>query len=1101
MLDKQLSCNSGGTMLYPMVPLQEGFWFAWKLNPQSYAYNTSIQLQLNGNMDVEHFKKSIMQCITLFDSLRVKFISHNGDICAELSSDIIPTLDYFDLTTNNTINDEEKKDQATHIVHNLARQPFDLFTAPLARFCLIKVSHDTYFFGTSIPHILFDGGSAQLFLKTLSMIYNNDPLEFETLKPGDQLQQYVSFYQHPQSNNDTTLSSSLAYWENILKDHNLELSFNKTLDSNQNIQGNCLRFKLTNAQNKKLKSLAKQHKTSLFVTITSLFNILVSNYFNNNDIVSHYSINTRPLNLKHCLGLFVNNVPLRVKLEAGMSFQDIIQQCHQQRKDAKKHAHVPLPQIIKHMRKTQTISNNNMNLSLSEGNVLFPGASLHDMIITPLEFNYQEVINDLALIYDTSMQDTIVFEWQYKTKLFELEQIQELTSSFSYLIDQISQDPLVDLSTLKVISPESEQLIHQFNHHTHSSTTELEPISTTIRKIARQYSSQTALINHTQQQYSYTELLQMCDQISLLLSEHSVKPGSRVMVYMHSSPDLIATMLAIFTLGACYIPIYPGTPQSRLNDILQDSQTNIIITTPQQQAQLSNLQNCPPVVTLDPTNYSHTNIKTIPPTPSNHLELPAYILYTSGTTGKPKGVEISHRSIALKMQWMQKTFPLQVGDRVLHHINITFDPSLHEMLWPLSNGACIAISDPEQSGRPDYLVALIHSQKINCISCVPSLLSMLLNNPSFSQCNDLNYVFSGGGALHPELVNKFYQEFQYPQTTLYNLYGPTETTITATYYPCLPNQNNAHTIPIGKPAEYTSIYILNDYQQLQPLGAVGELYIGGDCLANGYINNPSANKKKFVPNNIANDPSQSRLYRTGDLGYYTKEGNIQFVGRRDNQIKLNGYRIEIDDIEHNILAHPDVGKVAIIKRDHPYTHTPMLIAFYTSNPNSQPTNQDIKRFLTSRVPDYMVPALFVKLDHMPLLRNGKINRHQLADRPIELQTSKTEERPLNKTQESILTIWSHQLGIPSEKIGIHDKFFEIGGDSISLIAVACDIEALFNIKISLSQFFSLPTITDCAHFIDQYTAQNYSRQHNMFLSSDMVKKRKRHLNRKKILSH
>jgi amino acid adenylation domain-containing protein len=506
--------------------------------------------------------------------------------------------------------------------------------------------------------------------------------------------------------------------------------------------------------------------------------------------------------------------------------------------------------------------------------------------------------------------------------------------------------------------------------------------------------------------------------------------------------------LGIIKAGGAYVPLDPNYPPERLDYMISDSAISLLLT---QQSLVQSLpENCPKILCLDTdwsriANYSQENL-TSPVTPENL----AYVIYTSGSTGKPKGVMNIHQGISNTLKYTIDYYNLTSEDCILQITPFSFDVSVWEVFSSLTSGATLVVTKPDGYKDIDYLIDLIVQEQVTYFTCVPSILRVFLQHPKSKDCHCLKRVIVGGEALSYELNQRFFQQLN---CELYNFYGPTEAAVYTTGWCCQPNSQ----ISIGCPLANVQVYILDSYLQPVPIGVAGELHIGGMGLARGYLNQPELTAEKFIPNPFA----QGKLYKTGDLARYLPDGNIEYLGRIDNQLKLRGFRIELGEIQTVLETHPNVEQAVVIMREDTL-HNQRLVA-YVMRKDTLLTSQELHRFLQQKLPVYMIPSAFVLLSDFPLNPNGKIDVHKL---PIPDETSLVESpylAPRNSTETILVSLWQQLL--QAGKIGVNDNFFELGGHSLQAMNLMALIYEKMAIEIPLSMIYEKPTVAELSDYI------------------------------------
>ncbi|MEM9805349.1 MAG: amino acid adenylation domain-containing protein [Cyanobacteria bacterium P01_D01_bin.56] len=624
-----------------------------------------------------------------------------------------------------------------------------------------------------------------------------------------------------------------------------------------------------------------------------------------------------------------------------------------------------------------------------------------------------------------------------------------------------SELPTSPSSSQAAIGQESLWTLSQTDSNQVALPTQGHCIHTLFEQQVQRTPHATALITETNE-FTYQQLNNQANGLAHKLSTLGVGPDHLVGICVERSLDMIVGLLGILKAGAAYVPIDPHYPTERIRFILQDTQVKVLLS---QTHIESTLKECLPnndttLICLDrslpkPTQ-TYPNLETAV-TVDNLI----YVIYTSGSTGSPKGVMVTHDGICNQLAWRQTAFPLNEQDRLLQTISLSFDPSVTQIFWPLLVGAQLVLAKPGGQVDMAYLVERIIHQKISVIGVVPSSLRVFLEQPQLEQCQTLKHVFCGGEALPLELQNRFFQQFPSGSVYLHNLYGPTEASIEATYWPCQA-LDEYPVAPIGYPIDNVQIYILDDDLNSVKPGEIGEIYIGGIGLARGYLNQPELTANQF----IIHPSEQHRIYRTRDLGKYLADGAIQFAGRVDQQVKIRGFRIELGEIENHLDQHPDIIQSAVISWEFAPGQK-RLYAYIVSN-NGVLNIKALRSWLQAQLPDYMVPAMFMFLDELPLNANGKVDRHALPT-PICERTyvSDDEAYPRDNWERQLAQLWSQVLQISA--INTNDNFFELGGDSLLAAQLSIKIEKTFDHPFPISNFFKAPTLKEMASLIKENT--------------------------------
>ena len=561
------------------------------------------------------------------------------------------------------------------------------------------------------------------------------------------------------------------------------------------------------------------------------------------------------------------------------------------------------------------------------------------------------------------------------------------------------------------------------------------------------------------------------------LRRRGVGPETLVGVCLDRSPELVIALCAILKAGGAYVPLDPSYPSERLAYMLADAQARIVITQSNLRShleshlksQISDLKSEIELICLDrdlPASAQHSTANPDSGVTEDNL---AYVIYTSGSTGQPKGVMIEHRGICNQLQWMQRQYPLTADDAVLLKTPFSFDLSLYELFSPLMAGARQVMAAPGRQNDPAYLTELIRRERVTTLFMVPSHLQLLLEHPGFAACDSLHRVFCSGEPLPLALQKRFFDRMP-RHTTLHNLYGPTEASVEATFWDC-ERRTRRNFVPVGRPIANYQIYILDEQLNPVPVGEPGELCIGGIGLARGYLNQPELTAEKFIDwsvvsgqwSVVSNDGQRTtdngqRLYRTGDLARWLPEGIIECLGRIDFQVKIRGHRIEPGEIEATLSTHPAVRECVVVAREDEPGHK-RLVAYFAAAPNAAPVVSELRELLRQRLPDYMIPAAFVRLDAFPLSPNGKLDRRRLPA-PETGQAAADFIAPADETEARLAAIWEKELRI--HPVGVRDNFFDLGGHSLIAVRIFAVIEKQCGIRLPLATLFQAPTIREQA---------------------------------------
>jgi amino acid adenylation domain-containing protein/thioester reductase-like protein len=781
--------------------------------------------------------------------------------------------------------------------------------------------------------------------------------------------------------------------------------------------------------------------------------------------------------IQSLIGYFVNTVVLRTKLTGNPNFREILNQVRQVATDAHNYQDIPYNQVVEVLNPQRNLSYNPVFQILFDlQHSLTDKLQLPGLTLQPFLGEHSTSKFDLSLIIEDRGTE-LIGAWEYSSDLFTQETISRITENFQTLLNGIVNNPETPINQLPIISAfEQQQILEKWNN-----TQQDYPESFCIHELLTQQVIKTPdaiAVKFGNQQLTYTQLNQKANQLANYLQNCGVTSEVLVGLYLERSLDILIAILAILKAGGAYLPLDPKYPQTRLTDILNDSQVSIILTQeklltslssplPRGETPLTPYQGKIILLDTDSTIISQQNIET--PISAIKPDNLAYVIYTSGSTGKPKGVMITHQNIINHATSIIDKYQINSHDRILQFTTFIFDVAAEEIFPAWLSGATLIICPQEMVTNLIEFSQFLAQESLTVVNLpTPYWQEWVLEiDRKISQIPDsLRLVITGSDQVLPEklalwqkLVTEKRQNIQW-----INAYGLTETTITSTVYQLPVNYqlNTTHSVPIGRPIANTEIYILDQNLQPVPIGIPGELHIGGAGLARGYLNRKQLTNEKFISNPISSSKS-SRLYKTGDLARYLPDGNIEFLGRIDYQVKIRGFRIELGEIEAVLAQHPLVKSSAVIVREI-QPGNKQLVAYVVTEDHSN-IQQDLRSFLKQNLPDYMLPAFFVRLAELPLTPTGKINRRALSALMLELNHETDYILPRNPLEQKLAEIWCQVLGL--EKVSVEENFFNLGGHSLATIQIISRIRETLEIDLPLQYLFTEPTIAGLTKIINQ----------------------------------
>ncbi|MDM8527780.1 amino acid adenylation domain-containing protein [Anaerolineales bacterium HSG24] len=1051
----------------PLSYGQQQLWFLQHLRPDSPAYNIPLTTRLHGQLDIPALEQSLGQIIYRHESLRTSF-----DITAQQPcQQIHPFTGYQLSVVDSSIAD------ADQFMADDARQPFNLAKGPLFRSKLFRLNPDDYILYFNFHHIIFDGWSMALFCQELSAWYGQYYQPDAKTTPLAKLPiQYADFAEWEREHLQTVGQKTLRYWQEKLAGElpDLQLPTDYTRPAIQKLVGDTYTFTIPQTLTNALKELSQAHNVTLFITLLTAFKILLYRYTGQDDIlVGVPSANRDRSELENLIGFFVNSIVYRTDVAGNPTFLELLERVREVTVEAQTYQDMPFGKLVEMVQPGRDLSQQPlfqvMFVLQSPGGEYANTLTLPHVTATTLEMVENKTAKfDLTLeIFETDAGLTGSIE--YSTSLFNRDTIERMGGHLHCLLEGIAENPAQPLSELPLLTEfERQQILIEWNdtyveyphdkclHHLFE-----EQVACTPDKIAVLF-QQSTIDNPTTGnrqstiELTYQELNQKANQLAHYLQKQGVGPETLVGICVERSLEMVIGLFGILKAGGAYVPLDPTYPEERLAFMLADSQTPILLTQNHLVSTLPNHQAT--TICLDHDWDKIAQESTANPNTTMTADNLAYVIYTSGSTGKPKGVMIIHKGVVNYLSWATQTYPIGDGHGSPVHSSISFDLTITSLFTPLLVGQK-AILLPKGDKFSEALSTLpTEHGTFSLVKITPAHLEVMKQLLSKQTAQDwAKSIIIGGEALLSDHVS-FWQTHA-PNTMLINEYGPTETVVGCCVYQ-LPQQALTSTVvPIGKPIANTQLYILDQHFNPVPIGVVGELYIGGDGVARGYLNRPKLTAESFVSNPFTDDPD-SRLYKTGDLARYLPDGNLEFLGRIDHQVKVRGYRIELGEIEAILNQHPKVQQTVVMVREN-RPNDKHLVAYITYNQQLQLVVSELRDYLAKKIPDYMVPCDFVILKQVPLTPNGKIDRNALpSSKTGDLATGSQFEPPQTPTEEILANIWAEILGI--ERVGRYDNFFELGGHSLLAIQLMSKISTIVDNRLSVKFLFLHPTIAEQA---------------------------------------
>ncbi len=1031
----------------PLSFAQQRLWFLDQLDPGSSLYNIPAAVRLCGPLDSAALERSLQEIIRRHEALRTTFPSGDGQPSQVIEEAIefhLPLVDLRELP------EPARESEARWLAQEEATRPFDLSRDLMLRGRLLRLGEQEHLLAITQHHIASDGWSIGVFWGELAALYEVFSNGLPSRLPDLPVQYADYAVWQRQWLQDEVLNQQLAYWKKQLAGApavlDLPTDFPRPIVQRNRGAGQelVLGQELTQA----LKKLSRQEGATLFMTLLAAWQVLLSRYSGQEDVVVGTPIAGRSrTELEGLIGFFVNALALRTDLSGNPTFRELLERVRHVTLGAYAHQDLPFEKLVEELHPERHLSHSPLfQVIFVLQNAPRDARELRGLSISPVEVATTSSKLDLTLFLHEAA-DGLRGMLEYNTDLFESATITRLLGHFHALLAGIVTDPERRIGDLPLLTEaERHQVLVEWNQ-----TAGDYPRTTCLHELFEEQVERTpkaVAVIYEEQQLTYSELNARANQLARHLQTLGVGPETLVAICVDRSVEMIIGLLGILKAGGAYVPLDPTYPQERLAFLLKDSQAPVLLTQ-------SHLLGALPVgraraVCLDDRQavIERESVEDLSRTAErNNL---AYVIYTSGSTGAPKGVQIPHRAVVNFLHAMACKPGLREQDTLLAVTTLSFDISVLELFLPLSVGARVAVVSRDVASDGGRLSAEIANSGATVVQATPATWRLVID-AGWQGRQGLN-ILCGGEVLPSLLADQLCARCD----SLWNVFGPTETTVWSTVHHVVPGPGTG-SVPIGRPIANTTTYILDKHGHPVPVGASGELYIGGAGLARGYLNRPELTAEKFVPDPFNKDAA-ARLYRTGDLVRRRADGNLEYLGRLDQQVKLRGFRIELGEIEAVLAGHPHVRQaVVLLREDRP--DDKRLAAYYApTNPESKPSAADLQAFLITKLPEYMVPTAFVALDALPVTPNGKVNRKVLpAPDPLGPEREADRVAPRNAAEVQMTALWAGLLGV--ERVGIHDNFFLLGGHSLLAAKLIAQARACFDCELALRDLFEAPTVS------------------------------------------
>ena len=1035
----------------PLSFFQERLWFLDQINPGDVSQNISPGIRVKGGLSHDRLQQALQQVVDRHESLRTIFATAELNATFDSKPRQLIT-ERVEVPLNITDLSGSPQERVRAFARTEAQRPFDLKLVPLLRASLIKLDDRDHLLLVTLHRIVGDEWSMEVLFRDLWECYRALAREETPQLPELPIQfaDYASWQRN--SVDEKSFNEHRNYWHAALQGSPavIDLPTDRPRPPVQSWRGAVTRLSLEHDLAAAVKGVAQIENTTLNIVFSTVFQILLSRYTSQYDIVIGLTfVNREPENTKNLIGPLAGVFPLRTNLSSNLSFRELLAEVKGLTLEAQSHKAFPFEKLVEELRLERSLSHAPvfqvamLSKEMSSRMPEIPGLSLEEF-----DFHSGTARYDITLEVD-ERSEYLDCRFEYNSDLFDCETMEGFARHFRELLKGIVANPEQPVFELPLLTEaEQRRILVEWNN----TETNVE-YGKNVQQLFERQVSQTpdaVAVQFGPTSLTYLDLNRKANQLAHYLKERGAGPDVVTGIFLERSLDMVVAVLAVLKAGGAYLPLDISYPLERLSFIVNDAKAPILIT---QERLLSRLpQGESEIICLDRDEDDVARRSDENPSAEALGENLSYVIYTSGSTGKPKGVQLTHFGLVNLLTAMRKR--LSADDVLLSVTTLSFDIATMEVCLPLIAGARLVIASKEATIDGRELIQLLNTSGATLMQATPATWQLLIE-AGWNGRKPLT-IICGGEALSRELADQLNAR----STVLWNQYGPTETTIYSTAGQITSDSGE---ITIGKPIANTQTYILDSKLQPVPIGVAGELYIGGDGMARGYLHRPDLTAERFLPNPFGENPG-TRIYRTGDLARYRRNGNIEYLGRLDHQVKLRGFRIELGEIESVLSQHEGVKQTVVVAReDQPGNK--QLVAYVVPT-STAPSPSDLRKFLQQTLPDFMVPAVFVNMDALPRTPNGKIDRRALPPPNLNRDAQRIRVAPRDDLETQLVNIWAGMLG--TNGVGVTDNFFELGGHSLLAARLFAQIHNRFGIHLPLATLFQSPTIEQLANVLREY---------------------------------
>lgn len=1013
---------------YEASSAQKRIYMLQQLESNSASYNIPRVLMIEGKIDKKKLEDVFKELIHRHESLRTSFESINEEVIQRVNENVEFKIDYL-----------EKPDTDVEIEESIKKfiRPFDLAKAPLTRVGIMELQEDKSILIFDVHHIISDGTSTGILIDEFSKLYNGEKLGQLRIQYKD----YAVWKNKLLESGE--IKKQEAYWINRFSDEItvLDLPTDYIRPAVQSFEGDSITFKIDNDIVNELEKVQRKTGTTTYMILLSCIDILLSKYSGQEDIIVGSPIAGRNhVDLQSIVGMFVNTLAMRNNSNGNKTYKEFLKEVKDNALKAYENQDYQFEELVDKLGIKRDISRNPLfNVMFTMQNLDIKNIDVQGISIKEQEVRFDHSKVDLSFTA-AQLNNECIINLQYCTKLFKRSTIEQMIEHLRNILKYVAGNIDVKIKDIDMLTDgEKHELVNKFNN------TYLDyPKNTTIHELFEKQAIKTPnniAIIYEEKNLKYKEVNERANYLAKVLRNKGVVSNTIVCIMAERSPEMIIGVLAILKAGGAYLPIDPNYPIDRINSMIKDSGTKLLLL----QNKLKNtIDFHGEVILLDEKEVDGRHEHNL--TNINKCNDIAYLIYTSGTTGNAKGILTKHKNVIRYINSFHDVFKLNENDITLQLSSFTFDAFVEEVYGILSCGGSIVIPKDDEVKDPLSISKLINENKITILFCSPLLLTQFNNMKPMESVH--TFVSSS------DILKKDYFNNVIKFANVYNLYGPTETTVCATCFKC----NIDNDVYVGKPLKNYRVYIFDKYNKLVPIGVPGEVYIGGDGIDECYLNNDKLNKEKFM-----NDPfiAGQKIYKTGDLACWMIDGNVKYIERIDSMVKIRGFRVELKEVENALISHRHIKEVIVLDKEDE-NGVKYLCSYFVSN--KKLTVGELREHLDNKLPEYMIPSYFIQLDKIPLTINGKVDRRKL---PMsgEIYIGNYKKAPRNKKEEKLVDMFKKLLKV--EDVGINYNFFELGGNSLKATALVSNIYRELNIRVPLKEVFKTPTIEGISRYIEK----------------------------------